>query len=71
MTFVEFLKTEGYELIDKFDTYDKALLFKYNKEQKEKFLKFILLENVYIWKNKYEVWARPIDIDYTNILIPD
>jgi hypothetical protein len=71
MTFIEFLKLEGYELIDKFDSYEKALLKKYDLEQKEKALKFILLENVYIWKDRYEIWARQVEIDYSNMLLPD
>jgi hypothetical protein len=59
MTYIEFIKSLGYDLIIKFDSYDRAFNYRYDMEQKHTSLKVILLENIYVWNEKYEIWAKP------------
>ncbi len=57
-TYVEFMKSLGYNLIVKFDSHSQATTYKYGQQQKNKNIEYVTIENVYVWKKKYELWAK-------------
>lgn len=58
LTYLEFIKSCGWELIERFNSYEKAILCVYNRRKQFSAVELMILDNVHEWNLKWEVWRR-------------
>jgi hypothetical protein len=57
-TYTEYLKSQGWNLTKRMNSYDKAISEKYQIVKTKQEIEVLIIENLYVVTDKYEIWER-------------